>query len=232
MSAPQLTLQSLKVGNVVVIRCQGRIVTGEEVRILQQEIEKLTVTTKKVVLHLAQVTYVDSGGLGALVRMSGMLRAGHGGLILCQLSPFVRQVLEATTLLRVFQIYSSETEALQSFSARSHSPEVASAEPRTRVVCFDTSHDLLAFISVLLKRSGYEVFTSSILSDVRTLVKATRPSILICGPGMGSNAVVMERIRQIDSKIPLLQLPSDFSTTEAHQSGGDLVDRLRSLLKS
>src|ERR1700733_12637934 len=99
----QLSLQSQTVGDVVVIGCHGRIVSGDESRALQAEIDKLTALTKNVVLQLSDVTYVDSGGLGALVRILGVLRAARGDLKVCQLSPFVEQVLQATNLLKVFQ---------------------------------------------------------------------------------------------------------------------------------
>ena len=119
----QLTLQSHNVGEVVVVRCRGRIVSGDEVRFLQLELDKLTELTKNVVLQLAEVSYLDSGGLGALVRIFGVLRAAGGDLKLCQLSPFVDQVLQATNLLNVFHPYASEKEAIEAFSARPQSPD-------------------------------------------------------------------------------------------------------------
>jgi anti-anti-sigma factor len=74
----RLTLQSQKREDVVVIRCQGRIVAGAEVEALQLELEKQTkipgtdfLAVKLVVLNLAEVNYIDSSGLGTLVRMLG-----------------------------------------------------------------------------------------------------------------------------------------------------------------
>ena len=85
-----LILQSQNIEHVVVIRCQGRIVLGDEIHALQLEVGKLRQLKKKVILQLAEVNYIDSAGLGALVRLFGMLRVGGGGLKLCELSPFVR----------------------------------------------------------------------------------------------------------------------------------------------
>jgi anti-sigma B factor antagonist len=104
----RLTLQSQKIAGVAVIRCQGRLVVGEEVGALQIEIEKHILETKKYVLQLGEVSYVDSGGLGALVRLVGTLRAQHGDVRLCQVSSFVQNVLQATNLLGVFPIYATE----------------------------------------------------------------------------------------------------------------------------
>jgi len=62
----QLTLKSETVGKVVVVRCCGRFVAGEEAQFLQAEVQRLTHLTKNVVLQLAEVNYIDSGGLGVL----------------------------------------------------------------------------------------------------------------------------------------------------------------------
>ena len=228
----QLNLQGEIFRDVVVIRCRGSIVTGEEVRSLQKEVEKLTLITKKVVLNLSQVTFIDSGGVGALIRLSRVLRSGGGDLVLCQLSPFVHQVLKVTTLLRVFQVYLSETEAIHSFSTRSAVPEAAAAEPHMRVLCVDTSADLLAFVSALLRPAGFEVFTSTSLADARTLVIGVRPSVLICGPGIRSDDPALERIRRLEPEMRFLHLPPDFSSAEATQTGSELVARIRSLPES
>ena len=111
-----LILQSHNVEQVVVIRCQGRIVLGDEIHALQVEVGKLRNLKKKVVLQLAEVDYIDSAGLGALVRLFGQLRVGGGGLKLCQLSPFVLKVLQATHLLGTMPNYSSEQAAVEAFS--------------------------------------------------------------------------------------------------------------------
>jgi anti-anti-sigma factor len=228
----QLILQNQKIGDIVVVRCQGRIVAGAEIRSLQLELETLTRLTKKVVLQLAEVSFIDSAGLGALVRLFGVLRANGGDLKLCQLSPFLLQVLSVTNLLRIFPIYASETEAICAFSEGPQFFEETSGALRTRIVCTDTSSDLLAYLNALLKRSGYEVFTTRNPSDAMMFVKVTRPRVLICGPGMQTNESAMKRFHEVNTKVQLLLLPSDFSTAEAGQAGIDLVNRIRILLSS
>ena len=192
----QLTLQTQNVGNVVVVRCRGRIVSGDEVRFLQLELEKQTDLTKNVVLQLAEVSYVDSGGLGALVRIFGILRADGGDLKLCELSPFVVQVLQATNLLKVLRPYASEKEAIEAFSARPQAPEETSHASSTRVVCLDTSLDLLAYLKVVLQRSGYEVFTTRYPSDAVALAVGTKPRVVVCGPGMHANESAIEKFQR------------------------------------
>jgi anti-sigma B factor antagonist len=227
----QLKVENARIGNVVVLRCVGRIVTGDEVRSLQEEVEKHTLGTKKVVLNLAQVNFVDSGGLGALVRMKRVLRATQGDLVLCHLCPFLVQALEATTLHRFFQPCASEAEAVQSFSMRSAAAPAEFAEPQVRIVCAHRSADLLAYISALLRHAGYEVHTASTLADARTLVIATRPDVFIHAAEVASNDPSLEKIRQIDPKRHFVQLPHDFLIGEASRTGTQLVERIRSLLE-
>jgi anti-sigma B factor antagonist len=128
----QLTLQGEILEYVTIIRCRGRIVSGDEVAALQLETEKLTHLKKRVVLDLAEVSFIDSAGLGALVRIFGTLRAEGGALRLCNLSPFVLQVLRATSLLGVIPTYVSEKEAVESFLDVPAPPAKASRTSRTK----------------------------------------------------------------------------------------------------
>lgn len=226
----QLSLQSENKGDVVVIRCRGRIVSGEEAQFLQREVEKLTQLTKNVVLQLAEVNYVDSGGLGALVRLRGVLRAARGDLKLCQLSPFVTQVLQATNLLGVFHPCALEKDAIEAFSVRPQAPVESFEVSSNRIVCLDSSLDLLAYLKVLLQRSGYQVFTTQYPSDAVALVVGARSGIVIFGPAMRTNEAALAKFRQSAPNVQILQLSPDFSTSEADQAGPELVNRVRSIL--
>jgi anti-anti-sigma factor len=227
----QLKIQNERFGNVVVLRCDGRIVVGDEVQALQLEIDRRMLETKQVVLNLAQVTYVDSGGLGALVRFTRVLRRQHGDMVLCELTPFILQALEATSLHRFFQTRPSETEAVRSFSLRSSTSPAAIPEPLARVVCAHKSTDTLAFMSALLGHAGFEVFTATTLADARTLVVTTHPHVFVHGAEMATNEISLDKIRQIDPQRPFLQLPADFSSAEASEAGAQLVERIRALLR-
>lgn len=236
----RLTLQSQKTGDVVVIRCQGRITAGDEVDALQAELEKQTkipglklLMVKKIVLQLAETDFIDSSGLGALVRMLGVLRTAGGDLKLCQLSPFVSRVLEVTHLLSVFHTYASEQEAIDAFSGGPRSAHAGQGSSKIRIVCVDTSSDLLAYLDALLKRSGYEVFSTRYAGEALTLVTATQPDAVICGPGMLAMPTGESTIEKVSKGAPgvrVMRLPADFSTSDAGHAGVDLVNSLQSLL--
>ena len=226
----QLKLQSQFRGDVVVIRCSGRIAAGEESRSLQIEVEKHILETKKFVLQLEEVSFLDSGGLGTLVRLLGTLRAAHGDLKLCQLSPFLLKVFETTKLAGAFHAYASEKEAIDAFSKRAHHPQGSPHPSKPKVLCVEDSADLLAYLSALLKRSGYDVFTTRNLGDATTFVKATKPALVICGPSAQTNAPFFERFRLSHPNVELLLLPLDFHATEAAEAGLNLVHRIQALL--
>jgi anti-anti-sigma factor len=227
-----LGLQSQKLGDVVIIRCQGRLVVGEEVRSLQLEIEKHSLEAKKFVLQLGEVSYLDSGGLGALVRLLGTLRANGGDLKLCQMSPLVRSVLQATKLLGVFHPYATEKDALAAFAQRPAPREEHAWSSNTKVLCIDPSSDLLAYMTAVLKRAGFEVKTTRYLADASTLLCATKPRVVICGPGVQSSGAAFEKFRRLDPHTLVLLLPCDFHTSDASDAGLELIHRLQSLLQT
>ena len=226
----KLVCRSQMIGDVAVIRCEGRIVAGEEAQSLRAQAEESLLETKKFVLQLAGVTYVDSGGLGAIVRLLGTLRAARGDLKLCGLSPFLQQVFEATNLKELFHTYSTESEAMAAFSQRPQASSQASRAARPKVICVDSSSDLLAYLSALLKQCSYEVYTAKYLSDAATLARSTHPRLAICGPTTQASAPAFEKFRQADPQMQILLLPPDFHAAEASQAGSDLVGRIEALL--
>jgi anti-anti-sigma factor len=224
--------QSQKVGGVAVIHCEGRLVVSDGVRALQEEIEKHSLETKKYVLDLSAVSYLDSGALGALVRLVGTLRAHGGDLKLCQVSPFVQNVLRATNLHAVFCIYNTVKDALADFAQRPSPIEPHAWSSNTRVLCIDPSSDLLAYMMVVLKRAGFEVKTTRYLADASTLLCAMKPRVIVCGPGVQSSSRAFEKFHHLHPHVQFLLLPPDFHTFDASDAGLDLVNRVNELLQA
>jgi DNA-binding response OmpR family regulator len=96
----------------------------------------------------------------------------------------------------------------------------------------DPSSNLLAGLSALLTRSGYEVLITRYVGEAATLVKAVRPELVICGPGiltMPTGQAWVEKLRQSGRNVQIMHLPSDFSTAEAGQAGVELLHQVRVL---
>jgi hypothetical protein len=100
------------------------------------------------------------------------------------------------------------------------------------VLCLDPSSDLLAYMCAVLKPAGFEVMSARYLADAATLVTGMKPRVVICGPGVQSATPAFEKFRRSNPNIPILQLPSDFHTTEACDAGSDLINRLQSILQA
>jgi anti-sigma B factor antagonist len=228
----QFSAASQRVGGVAVIHCHGRLVVSDGVRLLQEEVDKHNLETKKYVVDLGAVSYLDSGALGALVRLVGTLRAHRGDLKLCRVSPFVQSVLRATNLHGVFCIYDTEKEALADFARRPATVEPLGCSPTNGVLCIDPSSDLLAYMTVVLKRAGFEVRTTRYLADASTLAGAMKPRVIICGPGVQSSSPAFEKFHQLHSRVRFLVLPADFHTLDASDAGLDLVNRVNELLEA
>jgi len=64
----RLSLDTREVGRVTVVRCNGRIVAGEENESLRQHVSWLLRDRRCLVLHLGDVEFIDSSGLGTIVR--------------------------------------------------------------------------------------------------------------------------------------------------------------------
>jgi anti-sigma B factor antagonist len=227
-----LALKSQFMSGVAVIRCHGRIVVGNEVSLLQREVENHRMETQKFLLDLDGVTYLDSGGLGALVRLMGILRARHGDLKLCRVSRFVHDVLKATNLLAVFAIFPTEQDGLASFGQRPAARTGHTLSAHGTILCIDPSSDLLSYITAVLQRAGFEVKTSCQFADAAVLLSAMKPRAVICGPGVTKDGPAFERFRRLDSRIQFMMLPADFHTSHASDAGIDLVNRLQTLLQA
>src|SRR6266436_3465867 len=100
---------------IVVVDCAGRIVFGEETAELRDKVKALIIANSRIVLNLAEVTYIDSGGLGTLVALYTTARNAGGAVKLARLTQRVGDLLQVTKLLTVFEVYDSEEEAVQSF---------------------------------------------------------------------------------------------------------------------
>jgi anti-sigma B factor antagonist len=105
------------VNGVIVLDIEGRIVLGDESNSFRERVKSLLAAgQKKIVLNLANVTYIDSAGLGTLVATFHSARSQGALLKLANLGAKFKEVLQVTKLMTVFDTYDSEEAAIQSFS--------------------------------------------------------------------------------------------------------------------
>ena len=103
-------------GSVTVLDLSGKITLGEGDTQLKDKLNSLLHQGKKNVLfNLAEVNYVDSAGLGALVMAYTTVTREGGSLKLLNVTRKLQDLLSITKLLTVFETFDSEDEALRSY---------------------------------------------------------------------------------------------------------------------
>jgi len=105
------------VGNVTILDLKGKITLGEGDEALKDKINSLLhQDRKKLLLNLADVPYIDSAGLGEVVRTYTTVSRQGGQLKLVNLTKRITDLLSITKLLTVFETFDVEQDALNSFS--------------------------------------------------------------------------------------------------------------------
>jgi len=111
-----LRIRERAVDNVAVLDLDGRLVLGDGDETLKQKIHALlTGGRTHVVLNLADVSYVDSAGLGSLVAVCLDVRKHGGGIKLHSASKRLRDLFVIARLVNVLEISDSEAQAVGSF---------------------------------------------------------------------------------------------------------------------
>jgi len=110
-----LKLDTRVVDGVTVVSCHGRIVFGEEATALRDTLKRLLSSTRQLILNLTEVSYIDSGGLGTLVGVYSTARAAGADIKLTGLGQRLRDVLQITKLVTVFEVYDNEQQAITAF---------------------------------------------------------------------------------------------------------------------
>jgi anti-sigma B factor antagonist len=105
------------VGDVTVIDAAGRITLGEGSSTFRDTIRDLAQSgSKKILLNLGEVSYIDSSGIGELVSAFTTV-TNHGGVLkLLNLTKRVQDLLQITKLYTVFEVHDDEAGAVRSFA--------------------------------------------------------------------------------------------------------------------
>ena len=104
-------------GDITVLDLKGKMTLGEGDELLKDKINSLLgAGKKKLVLNLEGVPYIDSAGLGEIVRTFTTVSRQGGSLKLLNLTKRIEDLLAITKLLTVFETFDTEAEAIKSFS--------------------------------------------------------------------------------------------------------------------
>jgi anti-sigma B factor antagonist len=111
-------IEERSAGDVTVLDLKGKMTLGEGDELLKDKINSLIHQgQKKLLLNLEGVPYIDSAGLGEIVRTYTTVSRQGGNLKLVNLTKRITDLLSITKLLTVFETFDNEPEALKSFQA-------------------------------------------------------------------------------------------------------------------
>jgi anti-anti-sigma factor len=99
---PELTLETVRTPEEIIIRCTGRITSGTSA-LLQSTVRSLIPETNCVVLDLTDVSYMDSSGLGAIIGVYLSAKRQHCGLKLIKMNQRLQELFRITKLAAVFE---------------------------------------------------------------------------------------------------------------------------------
>ena len=112
-----MQIEERVIGGVTILDLKGKMTLGEGDELLKDKINSLIHQgQKKLLLNLEGVPYIDSAGLGEIVRCYTTVSRKGGKLKLINLTKKIQDLLAITKLLTVFEVYDSEDEATKSFN--------------------------------------------------------------------------------------------------------------------
>lgn len=111
-----LKMNTREVKDIIVIDLNGQITLGEASAALRDEVrDQLNQNFSKMLLNLADVTYIDSAGLGELTAAYTSVRNRGGELKLLNLTKRVQDLMQITKLYTVFDVHDDEKKAIAAF---------------------------------------------------------------------------------------------------------------------
>jgi anti-sigma B factor antagonist len=227
-----LRLESRPVGDVLIVQCHGRIVAGNEVYTLHACVGDSVVKYGDVVLQLDQVEFIDSSGLGALVRLMQAARAKGGDLKLSGVPPKIRKTLEMTNLLSQFETYDSVEEAITAAYLGSRYSRGKTGDARPRMLCVYESTDVGTFLREVLCNAGYNAMITASIDDARILLKATKAKLVVISARMQSvhGKPTRKALEEIDPAVSVFVLDENFATQDPGEAAEKLLSGVGSRL--
>ena len=227
----QLRLERRPVGEVFVVQCHGKIISGNEVFTLHSQVGDAIEKYGDVVLLMNHVEFLDSSGLGAMMRLVQAARAKGGDMKLCGIPPRIRKILELTHLLQQFETYDSIEEAITAAYLGSKYSRGKTGDARPRLVCVYPSLDVCTFLREILCNAGFNALTTTSIEDAPILLKATKARLVVvssriqCLRGKPVHAALQETLPNVG----ILTLDENFATQDPGEAAEKLIADVNSL---
>ena len=221
----QLRLASRPVGEVLIVHSHGRIVVGSEVNALRQHVQDSFERYNDIVIDLEGTEFIDSSGLGALVRLKQDARIKGSDLKLSRIPPLVRKTMQVTNLLSQFETYETVEEAL---TAAYMGPRYARDDPRPRVICVHGSSDVSTFLREVLWAAGFNALTAGNIGEAEVLLRATKAKSVVIPAHLTavSGRSTKKLLQKIDPEVSVFSLDENFAYQEPAEAAEKLLHQL------
>ncbi len=228
----QLRLESRPVGEVFVVQCIGKLISGNEVFTLHSQVGDAIEKYGDVVLQLDRVEFLDSSGLGALVRLMQAARAKSGDVKLCGMPPKIRKVLELTHLLKQFEVYESLEEAVTAAYLGSRYSKGKTGDERSRILCIYASLDVCTFLREILCNAGFNALTTTSAEDAPILLKATKARLVVASSRIQflRGKPIRAALQEIVPNVQILALDEHFASQDPGDAAEKLLNDVNALL--
>jgi anti-sigma B factor antagonist len=110
-----MDIQKRVEGDIAVLCLEGRLDLSSASLLKETSKDILANQSKKMILNLDKVDFINSSGLGALVSVLKEVRNNQGSMKLTNLAPYVKEIFDITQLSNIFDIYTDEGKAIASF---------------------------------------------------------------------------------------------------------------------
>jgi anti-sigma B factor antagonist len=219
-----LQIEWRPVGDVLVVQCQGKIVAGKEVLSLHHFVGDSLARYADIVLEMDKVDFVDSSGLGAMVRLVQAARAKGKDVKLSGVQPYIHKTLKMTNLITQFHLYESSEEAITAAYLGSRFLRNEEGDTRPLILCVYDSFDMCTFLRELLCSAGYNALTAANVSDARVLLKATKAKLVVLSAHLQlcHGQSTKKLLQEVDPTISIMVLEENFGT----QDPGEAAEKL------
>ena len=227
-----LRLEVRPIGEVAVVQCRGRLIGGNEVFTLHSQVRDAIEKYGDVVLQLENVEFLDSSGLGAMMRLLQAARAKGGDLKLSGLTSKIRKVLELTHLISQFETYDCMEEAITAAYLGSRYSRGKTGDARPRVVCVYASLDVCAFLREILCGAGFNALTTTAIDDAPILLKATKAKLAVVSSRIQivRGRPLRQAFQEIVPDIQILPLDDHFATDDPGVAAEKLLKDVNAML--
>jgi anti-anti-sigma factor len=200
----ELTLKIEYSGAAARLECAGRIVAGAPCAELDAALQQLCQEAEEIELDCKQVTFLDSSGIGVLVRSVVRARNQDKVLRFGAMSSRVRQALELTNVISQFAPMSAEPRKMLS---------------GLRILFADPSSEVRTFAGALLKDRGAHVETCASVYDVKVLAGKTRMDLVVVPADFDCSALPVATAR-------LVQLKKSIFSGSAEEAAESLIEQI------